>query len=157
MDEILEKSRSDPRNEDLMVLYQDLRSNQQFYMSQQWRVSYYAVLLYGALFYVFTVIAKSKLIQNDICYIKIVVMVIGFILCFFSCMILRFLESSLTDMRRSIRRIERRKPIIQKIVFVRSPKNKKRPVVTSIVGCILTGANVSVYLIFCVLIFFYSA
>jgi len=44
----------------LMMLYQVNRDNQELYINQQWRVIYYAVLLYGAIFAVYLKLEDFK-------------------------------------------------------------------------------------------------
>lgn len=74
------------------TIYTSSRSNQEFYMSQQWRVVYYSTLLYGAL------IAFPSL-KNYICYISesrfgVIVSLVAIILLVGGLKILCYLETS---------------------------------------------------------------
>jgi hypothetical protein len=94
----------------LMMLYQVNRDNQELYINQQWKVIYYALLLYGAIFAVYL-----KL-NNFESYMIIAGVSIFFISTVFICLI----EQSLNTTRKADKDIRKKNELFKIIddIFV---------------------------------------
>jgi hypothetical protein len=81
--------------ENYISLFKIVRDNQELYIKQQWRITYYAVLLYSAIFYL------RKVIDGHQCHLNLAVLVVAV----FSLAMISICECSLCESRRSADKI----------------------------------------------------
>ena len=103
----------------LLTLLQSIRSNTEFYMRQQWAVTNYAFLLYGAIIG----IMNLKLLETKIgCNEKIFASIISTLMCAFAIILIVLLNSSLQANRKMVDDIYDQIPILKKITEKSPPK-----------------------------------
>ena len=118
-----------------LTLLQVVRNNQELYMKQQWKVTYFTFLLYGAIIATFKIVGEGK----NLSFILIAVLAITTIA------IIWKLESSIKEHRKMAEDIYDSYPSMRKIVGDRPPPPKKVSmgliplilILNIIFGCIL--------------------
>lgn len=94
----------------LMMLYRVNRDNQELYINQQWKVIYYAVLLYGAIFAVYL---KLKNFESYM-------IIAGVSICLISTVLIFLIEKSLQTTRIADQNIRKKNELFKTIddIFV---------------------------------------
>lgn len=107
---------NDINNEDrgaLLALLQAIRSNMEFYMRQQWAVTNYTFLLYGAIIGLFNL----KIVASKTgCLEKILAFAISTLMCVAAVFLIRRLHDSLQASREMVVDIYDKIPVLKDIV-----------------------------------------
>lgn len=106
----------------LLALLQIIRSNTEFYMRQQWTVTNYAFLLYGAIIG----IINLKIVQANIaCFERIILFTLSTLMCVAAIFLIIRLHNSLQTSREMVEDIYEKIPVLKALV-------EKRPQRTSL-------------------------
>lgn len=97
----------------IQTSYQYLRARQEFFRNQQWRVIYYSILLYGAIYVI------STNVKN--CYLFFILLLSGIVICIICDYIILNLKESMKETRGNLSNIESVIPL-----FIAATSNKPR-------------------------------
>lgn len=91
----------------LLFFYQLLRTRQEFFRNHQWKVIYYSIALYAAIYVVFNSLKKKEFL--------ILLIIVGAIICAVCNWMICSLNKSLKDSRYNLKRIESVIPLLDAV------------------------------------------
>lgn len=132
-----EKTRNNDNRHTLLSFLPILRSNQEFYMRQQWTITNYSFLIYGA------IIGIIKLFDLKIsCNEKILAFSVSTLVCVAAAFFIQKLHDSLEEVRLMVNDIYNEIPILKNIVEKSSKKTA--PISSWLFIVILILGNIAV-------------
>jgi hypothetical protein len=96
----------------LMTLLKVVRNNQEFYMRQQWKVTNYALVLYGSIIYVLNNIFN----WNINCTVRIIFASISVVIFLIAIFLICMLENSTRETRKIANEIYKRVPAVNDVI-----------------------------------------
>lgn len=131
-----------------MTFLKIIRNDQEFYMRQQWKVTNYALLLYGAIIY----ILKEVVDWNINCKERIIFATISLIIFFIAISLLCMLEISIGETRKMANKVYKSVPHVGNIIRVTTGQSIKdsnempfRKSVVFIFGSVIFSACASIF------------